>query len=171
MDIKFCKYLERVINKESYYEKRLSLMEDIEQYFKENGIGLNYRRLALVFMERSSYFCVLAMTLTRKIDRAYDVKELQEFVERQEFDTEDALEFIKATVLKYEDQPVSKMDAYYQDIRNGKRSPRFRSDVTTERIQELREKEKMTYEQISVETGLSRSTIINRLKKAKENNS
>lgn len=59
--------------------------------------------------------------------------------------------------------PPSKMDQRYEQMRRGEVKPRFRSDVPTERLKELR-KEGYSYERIAQETGLSKSAVIYRLK-------
>lgn len=59
--------------------------------------------------------------------------------------------------------PTSKMEKRYQQMRQGTVRPRFRSDVPTERLKELRKKG-YSYERIAQETGLSKSAVIYRLK-------
>lgn len=59
--------------------------------------------------------------------------------------------------------PTSKMEKRYQQMRQGTVKPRFRSDVQTERLKELRKKG-YSYERIAQETGLSKSAVIYRLK-------
>jgi len=59
--------------------------------------------------------------------------------------------------------PASKMEKRYQQMRQGTVKPRFRSDVPTERLKELRKKG-YSYERIAQETGLSKSAVIYRLK-------
>lgn len=59
--------------------------------------------------------------------------------------------------------PTSKMEKRYQQMRQGTVKPRFRSDVPTERLKELRKKG-YSYERIAQETGLSKSAVIYRLK-------
>ena len=59
--------------------------------------------------------------------------------------------------------PASKIEKRYQQMRQGTVKPRFRSDVPTERLKELRKKG-YSYERIAQETGLSKSAVIYRLK-------
>ena len=59
--------------------------------------------------------------------------------------------------------PASKMEKRYQQMRQGTVKTRFRSDVPTERLKELRKKG-YSYERIAQETGLSKSAVIYRLK-------
>ena len=60
-------------------------------------------------------------------------------------------------------QPVSKIEKRYQQMRQGTVKPRFRSDVPTELLRKMRERG-YSYERISRETGLSKSAVIYRLK-------
>ncbi len=59
--------------------------------------------------------------------------------------------------------PPSRMEERYEQMRRGEVKPRFRSDVPTERLKELRKKG-YSYERIAQETGLSKSAVIYRLK-------
>ena len=58
----------------------------------------------------------------------------------------------------------SGIEKYYEKLRKGEVTPNMRSDVSTEEIAALRE-QKYTYDQIAYMLGISRSTVINRLKK------
>lgn len=60
-------------------------------------------------------------------------------------------------------QPTSKIEKRYQQMRQGTVKPRFRSDVPTELLRKMRERG-YSYERISRETGLSKSAVIYRLK-------
>lgn len=60
----------------------------------------------------------------------------------------------------------SGIEKYYEKLRKGEVTPNMRSDISTEEIAALRE-QKYTYDQIAYMLGISRSTVINRLKKQK----
>ena len=98
------------------------------------------------------------MRLLWAINQAVKLEDMKE--KAKEFNISDASEFLGKP-------DVSKIEQYYQDIRDGKKSPRFRDDVPTELIIELKESG-LTLDRIAAETGLARSTVVNRLRKWKQ---
>ena len=160
MSKEFCEHIETKIKQGVGVDTQGDLLREIERYFKNKGDELDYRKLCLVFMQRSSDFAVEAMRLSWAIDRAVSLDKIKE--KAKSFDLSEASEFIG----KHE---VSKIEQYYQDIRDGKRSPRFRDDVPTDLIVEMKQ-QGMTLDSIAAETGLARSTVVNRLRKWKQGN-
>lgn len=160
MSREFCEHIETKMKQGVGVDTQGDLLREIERYFKNKGDKLDYRKLCLVFMQRSSDFAVDAMRLSWSIDRAVSLDEIKK--KAKNVDLSEASELFG----KHE---VSKIEQYYQDIRDGKKSPRFRDDVPTELIVELKQSG-MTLDNIAAETGLARSTVVNRLRKWKQIN-
>lgn len=160
MSREFCEHIENKMKQGEGIEKQGDLLREIERHFKTKGEILDYRKLCLVFMQRSSDFAVDAMRLSWTIDRAVSLDGLKE--KAKNIDLSEASEMFGGA-------STSKMEQYYQDIRDGKKSPRFRDDVPTELVVQMKQ-QGMTLDNISAETGLSRSTVVNRLRKWKQTN-
>ena len=160
MSREFCEDIIKKVEQGVGRDTQGDLLREIEKTFKEKGDELDYRKLCLVFMQRSSEFAVEAMRLSWAIDRAVSLDKIKE--KAKSFDLSEASEFIG----KHE---VSKIEQYYQDIRDGKKSPRFRDDIPTDLIVEMKQSG-MTLDSIATETGLARSTVVNRLRRWKQYN-
>lgn len=160
MSKEFCEHIETKMKQGVGVDNQGDLLREIERHFKSKGQTLDYRRLCLVFMQRSSDFAVDDMRLSWAIDKAVSLDGIKE--KAKNMDLSEASELFG----KHE---VSKMEQYYQDIRDGKKSPRFRDDVPTELIVEMKQ-QGMTLDNIAAETGLARSTVVNRLRKWKQTN-
>lgn len=158
MSKEFCEDVLKKVDQGVGRDTQGDLLREIESTFEEKGRAVDYKSLCLVFMQRSSEFAIESMRLSWAINQAYNIEDIKK--KAKDFNLSDASEFLGKP-------DVSKMEQYYQDIRDGKKSPRFRDDVPTELIVELKESG-LTLDRIAAETGLARSTVVNRLRKWKQ---